>query len=113
ERDYEDAVLAAHGLSFDAVSDDGVVVAGQPVKLSIVAVNRGATEVNVPAVALVGFDAPGDCKAGAMKKDGVYNCSVDAHIPKEAKPTTPYFNDDYWKSPANHAISSYEPGVPF
>ena len=35
ERDYEDAVIAAHGLSFDAVSDDGLVIEGQPVKLSI------------------------------------------------------------------------------
>ena len=42
ERDYEDAVLAAHGLTFDAVADDGLVIAGQPVKLSLLAVNRGA-----------------------------------------------------------------------
>ncbi len=43
ERDYEDAVLAAHGLTFDAVADDGLVIDGQPVKLSLLAVNRGAT----------------------------------------------------------------------
>ena len=45
ERDYEDAVLAAHGVTFDAVADDGLVIAGQPVKLSLIAVNRGASEV--------------------------------------------------------------------
>ena len=27
ERDYQDAVLAAHGLTFDAVADDGLVIA--------------------------------------------------------------------------------------
>ena len=32
ERDYQDAVLAAHGLTFDAVADDGLVIAGQPVQ---------------------------------------------------------------------------------
>src|SRR5215831_5642141 len=46
ERDYEDAVLAAHGLTFDAVADDGLVVAGQPVKLSLLAVNRGTSDVD-------------------------------------------------------------------
>ena len=50
ERDYEDAVLAAHGLTFDAVADDGLVVAGQPVRLSLSAVNRGAADVGVTAV---------------------------------------------------------------
>ena len=61
ERDYQDAVLAAHGLTFDAVADDGLVVAGQPVKLSLLAVNRGASEVSVTSVAIAGFDAPGGC----------------------------------------------------
>ncbi len=28
ERDYQDAVLAAHGVTFEAVSDDGLVIAG-------------------------------------------------------------------------------------
>src|SRR3954471_1621888 len=45
ERDYQDALLAANNLVFDAVADDGLVVAGQPVALSIVAVNRGGGEV--------------------------------------------------------------------
>ena len=34
ERDYQDAVLAAHGLTFDAVADDCLVIGGQPVRLS-------------------------------------------------------------------------------
>ena len=51
-------MLAAHGLTFDAVADDGLVVGGQPVKLSIVAVNRGASEVGVTGVAIAGFETP-------------------------------------------------------
>jgi hypothetical protein len=113
ERDYEDAVLAAHGLSFDAVADDGLVVKGQPVKLSIVAVNRGASDVNVTEVAISGFDAPVACKPAAVKKDAVYSCASDAHIPMSVKPTTPYFNDNYWKHPENQAIQSFDPGVEF
>ena len=113
ERDYEDAVLAAHGLTFETVADDGLVVAGQPLKVSIAAVNRGATEVSVTSVAVDGFDTPGACPAGSVKKAGVYSCSVDAHLPRNAELTTPYFTDDYWKRPANPAINAYAAGVPF
>jgi LmbE family N-acetylglucosaminyl deacetylase len=113
ERDYEDAVIAAHGLSFDAVADDGLVIAGQPVKLSILAVNRGAGEVKIENIAIAGFDSPGACATAAVKKDAVYTCSSEAHVPQNAKPTTPYFNDNYWKHPENPAINVFEPGVEF
>ncbi len=113
ERDYEDAVLAAHGLTFDAVSDDGLVIQGQPVKLSILASNRGPSEVQMSSVSIAGFDAPEACAAGPVKKDAVYTCASGAHIPKTAKLTTPYFHDDYWKNPANPAINIFEPDVEF
>ena len=113
ERDYQDAVLAAHGITFDAVADDGLVIGGQPVRLSMIAVNRGATDVDVTGVTIAGFDSPGSCKTGDVKKNAVFTCQVDAHVPKDARLTTPYFDDNYWKHPANHAINTYEPGVPF
>lgn len=113
ERDYEDALLAAHGISFDAVADDGLVIAGQPVKLSILAVNRGASDVNVTGVSIAGFDTPASCRPGAVKKDAVYTCRSDAHIPKDARPTTPYFTDNYWKHPENQAIQIFDPNVEF
>jgi NPCBM-associated, NEW3 domain of alpha-galactosidase len=113
EHDYEDAVLAAHGLSFDAVADDGLVIAGQPVKLSILAVNSGAADVSVTSVAIAGFDAPVACAPGAVKKDAVYTCSSDAHVPKTARSTTPYFTDNYWKHPENQAIQIFDPSVEF
>ncbi len=68
ERDYQDAVLAAHGITFDAVADDGLVIAGQPVKLSMLAVNRGASDVDVTGVTVAGFDAPGACKPGRREE---------------------------------------------
>ena len=113
ERDYEDAVLAAHGLTFDAVADDGLVIDGQPVKLSLLAVNRGASDVNVSNVTVTGLETPTPCASGSLKKDGVFTCSADARVPKDAKVTTPYFSDNYWKNPANPAINIFEAGVPF
>ncbi len=113
ERDYEAAVLAAHYMTFDALADDGLVIAGQPVRLSIVAVNRGAVDVSVTGVAIAGFDTSGRCQPESVKQDGVYSCTIEARIPKSAQPTTPYFHDDYWKNPSNPAINIFDPGVPF
>ena len=48
-----------------------------------------------------------------MKKDAVYTCTSDAHVPKNAKPTTPYFTDNYWKHPENQAIQIFDPDVEF
>jgi LmbE family N-acetylglucosaminyl deacetylase len=132
QRDYEDAVLAAHGLSFDAIADDGLVTGGQAVKLSLVAVNRGGSEVVIKDVAIAGFDGAPTCgperaeqdrvQQGSadqgrlerrLEQDGVYTCIADGHVPAAAKPTTPYFTDEYWRKPSNPAIDRFEPDVPF
>jgi hypothetical protein len=113
ERDYQEAVLAAHYLTFDALADDGLVIAGQPVRLTIVAVNRGVVDVSVTGVAIAGFETSGRCAPESVKQDGVYSCTVEARIPKGAKPTAPYFHDNYWKHPSNAAINIFDPGVPF
>ncbi|HEV3141964.1 MAG TPA: NEW3 domain-containing protein, partial [Vicinamibacterales bacterium] len=113
ERDYQDAVIAAHGLTFDAVADDGLVIGGQPVRLSLLAVNRGSSDVGVVDVSVAGFDTPSTCAPNDVKKDAVYTCSVEARVPKDATLTSPYFTDDYWSHPSNPAINRFEPGVPF
>ena len=113
ERDYQDAVLAAHGLSFDAVADDGLVIAGQPLKLSILAVNRGASDVSVSGISIAGLDSSVACAAGILKKDAVYTCSSDTRVPQNARLTTPYFTDNYWKHPENQAIQIFDPNVEF
>src|SRR5262249_6655847 len=97
----------------DAVADDGLVIGGQGVKLSVLAVNRGATDVDVTSVAIAGFEGSPACAANSVKKDAVFTCSADAPVPTAAKLTTPYFSDDYWKNPSHSAINSFEAGVPF
>src|SRR5438067_854701 len=113
ERDYSDAVLAAHGLTFDAVADDGLVVGGQGVKLSLLAANRGRTDVAVSRVAIAGLEGASPCAPGDLKKDAVYTCSSDTRVPRNAKLTTPYFSDVYWKDPSKPAINTFDPDVPF
>jgi hypothetical protein len=113
ERDYQDAVIAAHNLTFDALADDGLVIAGQPVRLTLTANNRGPSEVGITGVEIAGFDDPGKCEPAALKKDAAFTCTAEAHVPKNAKPTTPYFHDSYWSHPQNQAIQIFDPAVPF
>jgi len=113
DRDYQDAVLAAHDITFDALADDGLVIGGQPVQLTLTAVNHGSSEVSVTGVEIAGFDGPGNCAPGVAKKDATYTCAAAAHVPKSARPTSPYFNDNYWKHPENRAIQIFDPSVPF
>ena len=113
ERDYQDAVLAAHDIAFEALADDGLVIAGQPVQLRLQATNHGPSDVTVTGVEIAGFDGPGNCAPGPARKDAVYTCSAQGHVPQDAKLTTPYFADNYWKHPENQAIQIFEPGVPF
>lgn len=113
ERDYEDAVLAAHDVTFDAFADDGLIIAGQPIKLSIAASNRGAGEVGITGVDIAGFDAAKKCEPAVVKTNAAFSCTSEAHVPKDAKLTKPYFHDNYWKHPENEAIQIFDPGVPF
>ena len=113
EGDYENAVLLAHDLTFDAVADDGLVIAGQPVKVSLLAQNRGASDVAVTGVTVDGFDSAGKCEPANVKQNAAFTCTVDARIPKDAQPTTPYFHDNYWKHPENSAIQIFDAGAPF
>jgi hypothetical protein len=95
------------------LADDGLVVGGQAVRLSLSAGNRGATDVGVTRVEIAGFDSPGPCAPAAVKKDASFTCNVEVRVPKDAKATTPYFHDNYWKHPSEHAIQIFDPGVPF
>jgi LmbE family N-acetylglucosaminyl deacetylase len=113
ERNYQDAVIAAHGLTFEALADDGLIVAGQPLKVSIVTINRGSNDVTVSGIDTAGFAAPAACTPGPAKKDAFYSCAADVQVPQDAKLTEPYFHDNYWKHPDNLARDDFDAGVPF
>lgn len=81
EHDYEDAVIAAHGITFEAIADDGLVVAGQPVKVSVAAVNRGSSDVLVTKLAVDGFDQGSGCAPVRPRRREL--------IPARSRPTSP------------------------
>lgn len=113
EADYENAVIVAHGLTFAAVADDGLVIGGQPVRVQIAAQNRGASEITVTNVKIAGLDGAGACAPGAAKTNAVYICTSNGTVPANAKATDPYFTDNYWKHPSNPAAYDFDTSVPF
>ncbi len=61
EREFQQAIMAASGLRVEALADDGVVVPGQKVKVSLIVANHGASEVAVRQVKFDGFTGDAAC----------------------------------------------------
>jgi LmbE family N-acetylglucosaminyl deacetylase len=70
EREFQQATLIANGVRVEALADDGVVVPGQPVKVSVIIANRGVTEVTVKTVKFEGLEGDGVCTLTAVVAGG-------------------------------------------
>jgi LmbE family N-acetylglucosaminyl deacetylase len=113
ERDFQQAILLANGVRVDALADDGVVVPGQPVRLSIVIANHGATPLNIRQVSVEGLSGNAACMltapapggrggapavqpAGppltALAKDQVGRCDLSLTVPENTPVTEPYWH---------------------
>ncbi len=104
----QDAIAIAQGLRLDATANDGLVVPGQPIGLSIALANRGAGNVPVDKVAIEGFDKPGSCLPGVASVPAPYVCTTELRIPPDAKLT-----DVYWQRPENAGRSTFDNDAPF
>ena len=114
EQDFQEAALHAYGLSFEALADDGLVIAGQPVKVTLMTISRAGSGVSVGSVSVAGFDGTAACTPAAMKKDAPFVCTADVKIPADVTLTKPYWTDEYWTTrPPKLALDIYEPDVPF
>jgi LmbE family N-acetylglucosaminyl deacetylase len=107
EDQFTDAALLAHGLRVEVLSDDGIVVPGQDVRVSISIGDRGRP-VTVSSVALDGFSTAATCPSGPLEIGAVYRCDAAAQIPANAKVTKPY-----WKPLPKLARYEFEPDAPF
>ena len=113
EREFQQAILLANGVRVEALADDGVVVPGQPVRVSVVVANRGAADVTVKQVNFSGFDAGAPCtltavvaggrgRGGApaapatpistLRKDQAGTCEPTLTVPMTARTTEPYWH---------------------
>jgi hypothetical protein len=107
ERQFEDALAIAWGVRLEALSDDGLVTVGQPIRISVLGRSNGPADLIVNRVKLAGFEgAADDCRASA-EPGGRFACESGLRI----APTP--ISTAYWSSRADAERYDFEAGVPF
>src|SRR5262245_32132290 len=118
EREFQQTIILAGGFRLEALADDGVVVPGQPVKVSLSVANGGTTDATVKQVKFDGFDGDSGCtlalvapRAGrgagggrgrglapageivsTLHKDQVARCELTLRVKANERPTEPYWH---------------------
>jgi LmbE family N-acetylglucosaminyl deacetylase len=107
ELQFQDALLLTHGIRIEGLANDGVVVPGQAVKLSVVTGNNGPPDVSVKSVKFAGFDGDAEACSGAVQTGAALTCAAEFRI-ANVPVSTPY-----WTLRKDAARYDFEPGVPF
>jgi LmbE family N-acetylglucosaminyl deacetylase len=94
EPQFAQALLLASDVRIDAVSRDGLVVAGQPLAVDLMAANRGRTAVDLNITAN-GFGAPvAACENTSPLAPGASrNCNKTLTVPADARLTAAHFRN--------------------
>ena len=84
--------------------------------MTLLAVNRGASDVTLSEVAVAGFDAsrwmPARSRRQADRRST--RCDADVRVPATAKLTDRYWTDRYWNRPQpDLALNIFDPDVPW
>ncbi len=109
EDQFQEAAMLATALRLEALADDGLVIPGQPLKVTVLAADRGAADVQVKQVAFEGFEGDAQaCKSDTVKAGAVYKCEAPLQIPSGARPTAPY-----WRRLPDAARYVFENDAPF
>ena len=135
EREFQQAILIANGVRIEALADDGLVVPGQPVRVSLIVANRGTTDVTLKQVTFDGFQGAAACTFTAgtgatgpgagrgrgrgtapadttpvsvLHKDQVASCRPTLNVPTTARLTEPY-----WHRPGDAGRYTFDEDAPF
>src|SRR5262245_30002090 len=113
EGEFQQAILAANSIRIEALADDGVVVPGQPVTVTLMVANRGQSDVTVKQVKFEGFEGGANCVLTApavggrgrgnaapaagpaistLHRDQVAQCTPKMMVPANARITEPYWH---------------------
>ena len=106
ERQFEQALLLSRGIDVEAIADDGVVTARQPLKITAFVADRGAPDLDVRRVVLGGVSTT-TMPCWGKAEDGPRTCTVETRV-ADLAPTS-----IYWKARTDAARYDFAPGVPF
>jgi LmbE family N-acetylglucosaminyl deacetylase len=105
---FEQAIPLAHALRIDAIAGDGLIVAGQPVNVSVMVANRGMKPVTVKGVTFAGLEGQSSCAATAATTAAPFTCDVELRVPANARITGPY-----WERGESATRATFEADAPF
>ncbi len=109
EDQFQRAAVLAQGIRVDVLADDGVVFAGQPLRVQTIVANRGAADLTVRRISLSGFDSDAACAPSVVKAGAVMpRCDAAVKIPAAARLTTPY-----WRPVPDAARYEFDADAPF
>jgi hypothetical protein len=107
ERQLEAALVLAHGLRLDVLADDGLVIEGEPVKVSVLGAAGSALPFTVDGLTLAGFEGPVPTCTRSVGTGGSFSCDASVRVGK-APLTTPY-----WIPRSDAERYDFNPTVPF
>jgi LmbE family N-acetylglucosaminyl deacetylase len=107
--DFERALLLARTVRVEALADDGMVMAGQPLRVSLSVATESAGEVAVGQVRLEGLDAgQAPCADGLATAQRAFTCASLAGVPAAAP-----LSELYFRQRADAARYDFAPDAPF
>jgi LmbE family N-acetylglucosaminyl deacetylase len=93
EHKFERALVTAQGLRVEALADDGIVVPGQTVKVTLIVANRGATPIANAGARAIGFTAAASaCTSGPLAPGEIARCEETLTVPANARVSEPYWH---------------------
>jgi len=108
EREAEEALRIAAGLRLDVLADDGLVVEGQQVNVSLRAYAGTGDDVTVKSVAFGGFDGAASCEGAPIARPRPFTCEATLEIPAGARLTSAY-----WTRVPERDYYDFLPDAPF
>ena len=108
EEQFQNALVLAQGLRIEALANDGLVVPGQQLSVTVSIGNRGAAELPMRSVTLVGLDGQSGCEAQAVAPKVPFTCVATARVPANAPLTGPY-----WERPDDAGRATFAADAPF
>ena len=109
ERQFERAVVLAHGIRLEALADDGVVTAGQSLTVTTLVANHGDAPFVVADIRLGGFEASESaCGRSDVLGADVYSCDAELRVPTDAAATS-----IHWARVPGSARYSFDADVPY
>jgi LmbE family N-acetylglucosaminyl deacetylase len=106
ERQFQQALVLAHGLRLEVLADDGLVTTGQALKVTVTGSNPAPEPVVVTGLTLTGVVGPSECRS-EVKARGAFTCEAAVRVGDVP------LSSAYWHPRNDAARYDLEPGVPF